>query len=77
MDADVHYPPLTSRRRESQGAIKRVSSKTELAIAFTIRKRVFVIEQGVSEEIEMDGDDKRAVHFLAFAGEKRWARRDL
>ena len=34
--------------------------------AYSIRTRVFVKEQGVPEEIELDDDDQRAVHFLAF-----------
>lgn len=46
--------------------VKRVSSKEELKHAFGIRIRVFVKEQGVPEEIELDGDDERAFHFLAF-----------
>jgi predicted GNAT family N-acyltransferase len=45
--------------------IKRVISTKELRNAFAIRLRVFVKEQGVPEEIELDRDDKRAVHFLA------------
>ena len=49
--------------------VKRVSSKKELAKAFAIRLRVFVREQGVPEEIEMDRDDKRALHFLAYVGD--------
>jgi predicted GNAT family N-acyltransferase len=32
--------------------------------------RVFVKEQGVPAEIELDRDDGRAVHLLALAGEK-------
>lgn len=32
--------------------------------------RVFVNEQGVPEEIELDRDDARALHFLAFAAGK-------
>jgi predicted GNAT family N-acyltransferase len=36
--------------------------------AFAIRMCVFVTEQGVPEEIELDRDDQRAIHFLAFAG---------
>jgi predicted GNAT family N-acyltransferase len=48
--------------------VKRVSSRKELERAFAIRLRVFVTEQGVPEEIEMDRDDKRAFHFLAFEG---------
>lgn len=46
--------------------VKRVSSSREREMAFAIRKRVFVREQGVPEEIEMDRDDERAIHFLAF-----------
>jgi predicted GNAT family N-acyltransferase len=42
-----------------------VSSKKELAGAFAIRMRVFVREQGIPEEIELDEDDKGAIHFLA------------
>jgi|SRR5919108_3546476 predicted GNAT family N-acyltransferase len=50
--------------------VRQVSSKKELQQAFSIRLRVFVREQGVPKEIEMDRDDERALHFLAFAGEK-------
>ena len=39
-------------------------------MAFAIRMRVFVKEQGVPAEIELDRDDKRAIHFLATAGGK-------
>ena len=47
--------------------VRRISSREELEKAYTIRTRVFVREQGVPEEIELDRDDKRAFHFLAFA----------
>lgn len=33
--------------------------------AWTIRRRVFIEEQNVPEEIELDADDARAVHALA------------
>jgi predicted GNAT family N-acyltransferase len=46
--------------------IKRVSSDRERAQAFAIRLRVFVKEQGVPQDIELDRDDSRAIHFLAF-----------
>lgn len=46
-------------------AIKRVSSQAELVQAFTIRIQVFVKEQRVPAEIELDSDDQRAIHFLA------------
>ena len=50
--------------------IKRIRSTKELQCAFAIRMRVFVKEQGVPEEIELDRDDERAVHFLATASGK-------
>ena len=50
--------------------VRRVSSKKELAQAFAIRMRVFVREQGVPAEIELDRDDRRAIHLLAFAAGK-------
>jgi predicted GNAT family N-acyltransferase len=50
--------------------VKRIFSRKELAKAYTIRKRVFVREQGVPEEIEIDRDDKRAIHFLALESGK-------
>jgi ElaA protein len=47
-----------------------VSCKKELAQAFAIRMRVFVKEQGVPAEIELDEDDRRAIHLLALAAGK-------
>jgi predicted GNAT family N-acyltransferase len=38
--------------------------------AFSIRLRVFVKEQGVPENIELDFDDRKAIHFLAYEGAK-------
>jgi predicted GNAT family N-acyltransferase len=49
--------------------VKRISSEMELEQAMRIRIRVFVREQGVPAEIELDDEDKRALHLLAsFAG---------
>jgi predicted GNAT family N-acyltransferase len=50
--------------------VKRVLSRKQLDRAFSIRLRVFVREQGVPVEIEMDRDDKRALHFLALKAGK-------
>lgn len=50
---------------EPRVRIRKVSSPTELKEAFRIRIRVFVREQGVPAEIELDPDDQRAVHFVA------------
>jgi predicted GNAT family N-acyltransferase len=61
---------LRKDRASSFFRVKTISSKDELAMAFAIRMRVFVKEQGVPAEIELDRDDKRALHFLATAGGK-------
>lgn len=45
--------------------IRKVASRRELKKAFSIRLRVFVREQGVPREIELDEDDARAIHVLA------------
>ena len=45
--------------------VKQISSEEAKAQAFAIRMRVFVREQGVAPEIELDRDDRRAMHFLA------------
>jgi predicted GNAT family N-acyltransferase len=51
--------------KNSTVSIRRVSSQAELVQAFTIRIQVFVKEQRVPAEIELDSDDQRAIHFLA------------
>lgn len=45
--------------------VEEVVSAKELKRAFSIRLRVFVREQGVPQEIELDEDDQRASHLLA------------
>jgi len=50
--------------------IRRVSSRRQLKQAFAIRVRVFVREQGVPAEIELDRDDARATHLLAMISGK-------
>lgn len=46
-----------------------VSSEKELQDAFTVRKAVFVHEQHVPVEEEIDEYDKTAVHFVLYEGE--------
>lgn len=48
--------------------VKQISSDEAKARAFGIRMRVFVSEQGVPAEIELDEDDHHAIHFLATSG---------
>ena len=43
-----------------------IESPADLQQAHAIRRRVFVEEQNVPEELEMDADDERAFHALAF-----------
>lgn len=50
--------------------VRRIVSEKDLRRAFAIRVRVFVKEQGVPAEIELDNDDRRAVHLLACNGDK-------
>jgi predicted GNAT family N-acyltransferase len=50
--------------------VKRISSARDLKRAFAIRDRVFVREQGVPREIELDSDDQRACHLLALDAER-------
>ncbi len=56
---------LDNKRTSSAVRVEKISAKSDLRKAFAIRIRVFVKEQGVPEEIELDRDDKRAIHFLA------------
>jgi len=64
--------PILKRNRRTHKrprvTVKLVSNDTELARAYAIRIRVFVKEQGVPREIELDEDDHRAMHFIATVG---------
>jgi predicted GNAT family N-acyltransferase len=45
--------------------IKRLENEQELHAARTLRTQVFVVEQGVSQELEIDALDALAVHAIA------------
>ncbi|MFC7365373.1 MULTISPECIES: GNAT family N-acetyltransferase [Bhargavaea] len=51
-------------------SLKLASTETEREDAFTVRKAVFVEEQGVPIHIELDDLDQEAVHFIAYDGEQ-------
>jgi predicted GNAT family N-acyltransferase len=58
-----------------------INTEDELAEAFSIRRQVFIIDQNVPEEIEMDEFDKVAQHALAYwneipVGTARWRHTD-
>lgn len=42
-----------------------ITSRVALKKAFKIRRSVFIEEQGISESLEMDGNDSSALHMLA------------
>jgi predicted GNAT family N-acyltransferase len=44
------------------------TSPAQIADAYSIRRRVFIEEQRVPEEIELDADDARAFHAIALSG---------
>lgn len=50
--------------------IRRVGGEEGIEAALAIRRAVFVREQGVPEERELDGRDGDAVHFLAYEGDE-------
>ena len=47
-----------------------VSNDRELESAFEVRRQVFVEEQGVSEDIELDEYDREALHMVVKDGER-------
>jgi predicted GNAT family N-acyltransferase len=49
-------------------AIVEARDAAQMASAYAIRRRVFIEEQGIAEDIERDEDDQRAIHVLALDG---------
>ena len=49
---------------------KLVENGKELAEAFKVRKEVFVEEQGISEDIELDNHDSEALHIVVKDGKR-------
>jgi predicted GNAT family N-acyltransferase len=45
-------------------------SPAERARAFDVRRKVFVVEQGIAERLEFDAGDAGAMHLLALLGEE-------
>ncbi|MFB1081342.1 GNAT family N-acetyltransferase [Jeotgalibacillus sp. JSM ZJ347] len=50
--------------------VKKVETDQELQDAFEVRKEVFVNEQRVPEELELDAFDQTATHFVLYAEEQ-------
>ena len=49
---------------------KLATSDRELKEAFEVRKKVFVEEQGISEDLELDGHDSEALHTVVKDGKR-------
>ena len=43
-----------------------VTTKNEMAACLALRREVFIDEQHVPEDLELDGDDDACVHFIAY-----------
>lgn len=52
----------------SEFRLRRVPGEGTLEDAFVVRREVFIREQDVTEDEEMDGRDEDAVHFVAYDG---------
>ena len=51
-------------------SFKITANDTELKEAFGVRKRVFVEEQGISEDLEFDNRDREALHVIVTDAER-------
>ena len=47
------------------GEVVRITAEADLTAALEIRREVFIDEQDVPEDLELDGRDDEATHFLA------------
>ena len=49
----------------AQATVTAVSTEAQMRQAWAIRRKVFIEEQNVPEQLELDADDARAIHALA------------
>jgi len=63
--SEVNVKSIAATARNMALEVVPIEAPQQLAQAFAIRRIVFVEEQGVSEEIEIDGLDDQAEHLLA------------
>lgn len=59
---------MTDVKNTSQVPVVAVGNAAQLALAFDIRREVFIAEQGVSEAEEIDGLDPKCDHVLCMDG---------
>lgn len=55
--------------RGAEIKVVQIQDRAQMDQAWAIRRRVFIEEQHVPEEIEMDADDAHALHALALDGD--------
>jgi len=48
--------------------IIKANSEKEVADAQEVRRKVFIEEQKISPELDLDGEDKNSDHFVAYSG---------
>ncbi|MFC4450205.1 GNAT family N-acetyltransferase [Halorussus aquaticus] len=51
--------------------VRRAETEAERADALSVRFEVFVEEQGVPEDVEIDGKDDESIHFVCYAEGQR------
>jgi len=66
INADRESYALGAVRVRMDAEVQRVSEEETLNDALTVRREVFVEEQGVPEHRELDGRDREATHFVAY-----------
>ncbi|WP_416151123.1 GNAT family N-acetyltransferase [Salipaludibacillus sp. HK11] len=49
--------------------VKVAKTKEELKHVYDVRRKVFVVEQGVPEEVEVDEKEQQSIHFIAYKEE--------
>lgn len=50
--------------------VKVVTTEEERALAYKVRRKVFVEEQNVPEELEIDSFEDKAIHFICYDDER-------
>ena len=60
-------PMITSAHGAAMITIRAANTAQDLEECFRIREEVFIGEQHVPADLERDGDDSKALHFMALA----------
>ena len=63
------HAPTSSAPPRPVVVVKPATSLEDRRRSMTIREEVFVVEQGVPPDLELDDDEERCQHFLALVGD--------